>query len=177
MEDMKIVFLGDVSVGKSTLITRYLTNVFQTEIDSTVEDAYRKMVTIDGISVIVELFDTAGSFAEYRSMMDKVMRDGMCFVLVYSITSKKSFEEIDAFVDAVRMFKDQDKFPMVLVGNKSDLNDREVTEIEGEEKASKYNIPYVEASAKDGINVDEVLNESVRQIRNHPAPVVHCARK
>lgn len=94
------------------------------------------------------------------------MRNGEGFVLVYSITSRLSFEEVDTFYQQIRRVKDRDYFPIVLVGNKCDLEaDRQVSTQEGKDLAKSYGCPFSETSAKQRISVDDSFFEVVREIR------------
>lgn len=99
-------------------------------------------------------------------MRDQYMRTGEGFLCVYAITSRPSFEEIHPFREQILRVKDADAVPMVLVGNKCDLdNDRQVTYNEGAEVGKQYGIPFLESSAKTRIRVEEAFYTLVRQIR------------
>eukprot|EP00163_Fabomonas_tropica_P033809 TRINITY_DN910_c0_g1_i2.p2 TRINITY_DN910_c0_g1~~TRINITY_DN910_c0_g1_i2.p2 ORF type:complete len:121 (+),score=34.52 TRINITY_DN910_c0_g1_i2:818-1180(+) len=99
-------------------------------------------------------------------MRDQYMRSGQGFLLVYSITARTSFEEVASFREQILRVKDADKVPMVLVGNKVDLErDREVSTNEGKELAKSFECPFVESSAKGRINVEEAFYDLVREIR------------
>jgi GTPase KRas len=88
------------------------------------------------------------------------------FTGVFAITSRSSFEEIDVFREQILRVKDEDDVPMVLVGNKCDLQEeRQVTSAEGQEKAKSFNCPFFESSAKTRVNVEESFYQLVREIR------------
>jgi GTPase SAR1 family protein len=90
-------------------------------------DSYRKQCVIDDEVALLDVLDTAGQ-EEYSAMREQYMRTGEGFLLVYSITSRQSFEEITTFQQQILRVKDKDYFPMVVVGNKCDLEgEREVT--------------------------------------------------
>jgi len=129
---------------------------------------YRKQVAIDGEHCILEILDTAGQ-EEYKAMRDQYIRNGQGFLLVYSIANRRSFEELNEFKDAVLRNKDCDKYPMVVIGNKCDLESaREVSTIEGQELAKSYFCPFLETSAKTRLRVEDCFYEVVREIRKQP---------
>ncbi|KAG4217798.1 hypothetical protein PC116_g33722, partial [Phytophthora cactorum] len=104
-------------------------------------------------------------------MREQYMRTGEGFLLVYSITSDQSFEEIRTFQQQILRVKDKDPtdyFPMVVVGNKCDLeSEREVPRQDGEALAKQFGCPFVETSAKSRTNVDKAFFDLVREIRNY----------
>lgn len=101
-------------------------------------------------------------------MLRSQIRSGQGFLIVYSIANRRSFEELGEFRDAILRVKDTDRFPMIIVGNKCDLEaSREVTTIEGQELAKSYGCPFVETSAKTRTRVDECFFELVKEIRRH----------
>lgn len=165
MTEYKLVIVGGGGVGKSALTIQLIQNHFVDEYDPTIEDSYRKQVTIDDETCLLDILDTAGQ-EEYSAMRDQYMRTGQGFVLAYAITSRSSFDEIGQFKEQICRVKDADKVPMVLVGNKSDLdNERQITTQEGAERARGWGIPFFETSAKNRINVEESFFELVREIR------------
>jgi len=162
----KIVLLGDGGVGKSCLTIQLTQNQFVHEYDPTIENSYRKQVEVDGNISVMDILDTAGQ-EEYRVLQDQYIHRGEGFVVMYSVTSRASFELVTKFQQKIFMVKDEEEyFPMVIVGNKCDLDDqREVTKDEGEELAKTIGCPFFETSAKTRINVEECFMECVREIR------------
>ncbi|KAK2148622.1 hypothetical protein LSH36_488g01004 [Paralvinella palmiformis] len=109
--------------------------------------------------------DTAGQ-EEFSAMREQYMRSGEGFLLVFSVIDRQSFEEIYKFHKQILRVKDRDEFPMVLVGNKADLDpQRVISTEEGLELARQLNIKYIEASAKIRMNVDQSFHELVRIVR------------
>ena len=99
-------------------------------------------------------------------MRDQYMRTGQGFILVYAITSRSSFDEIVTFKEQILRVKDKDRVPMVLNGNKCDLeSERQVTSSEGQDLAKSFGCPFYESSAKTRINVEESFFALVREIR------------
>jgi len=163
--EYKLVIVGGGGVGKSALTIQLIQNHFIDEYDPTIEDSYRKQVVIDEETCLLDILDTAGQ-EEYSAMRDQYMRTGQGFVMVYSITSRSSFDEINAFREQILRVKDKDSVPLVLAGNKCDLaSERQVTTNEGQELAKSFGCPFVETSAKARLNVEECFYGLVREIR------------
>ncbi|KAM3534739.1 hypothetical protein MY4038_001992 [Beauveria bassiana] len=190
MREYKLVVVGGGGVGKSCLTIQLIQSHFVDEYDPTIEgntrclfpalralgfsvaltnfsysDSYRKQCVIDEEVALLDVLDTAGQ-EEYSAMREQYMRTGEGFLLVYSITSRQSFEEITTFQQQILRVKDKDYFPMVVVGNKCDLEgEREVFRHEGEALARSFNCKFIETSAKSRINVDQAFYDIVREIR------------
>eukprot|EP01147_Barroeca_monosierra_P002006 gene2006-5081_t len=165
IKEYKLVVVGGGAVGKSALTIQFIQSHFVDEYDPTIEDSYRKQCVIDEEVALLDILDTAGQ-EEYSAMREQYMRTGEGFLLVYSIIDKGSFEEIQTFQSQILRVKDKDEFPMILVGNKSDLEtERQVSPSEGQELAKQLKIPHVETSAKQRVNVDFAFHELVRIIR------------
>uniref|UniRef100_S4RB38 Muscle RAS oncogene homolog n=1 Tax=Petromyzon marinus TaxID=7757 RepID=S4RB38_PETMA len=163
----KLVVVGDGGVGKSALTIQFFQKIFVADYDPTIEDSYLKHTEIDGQWAILDVcLDTAGQ-EEFSAMREQYMRTGDGFLIVYSVTDRTSFEHIDKFHQLILRVKDKDSFPMVLVANKVDLlHLRKISSEQGRDMAAKYNIPYIETSAKDPpLNVDQAFHELVRVIR------------
>ncbi|KAI1141946.1 ras-domain-containing protein [Hypoxylon sp. FL0543] len=170
LREYKLVVVGGGGVGKSCLTIQLIQSHFVDEYDPTIEDSYRKQCVIDDEVALLDVLDTAGQ-EEYSAMREQYMRTGEGFLLVYSITSDQSFEEIRTFQQQILRVKDKDPtdyFPMVVVGNKCDLeNEREVPRQDGEALAKQFGCPFVETSAKSRTNVDKAFFDLVREIRHY----------
>jgi GTPase KRas len=165
MTEYKLVIVGGGGVGKSALTIQLIQNHFIDEYDPTIEDSYRKQVTIDDETCLLDILDTAGQ-EEYSAMRDQYMRTGQGFLCVFAVTSRSSFDEISSFREQILRVKDEDQVPIVLIGNKCDLNnDRQVTTTEGQDLAKAFGCPFFETSAKARINVEESFYQLVREVR------------
>lgn len=166
MREYKLVVVGGGGVGKSALTVQLIQSHFLDEYDPTIEDSYRKQTTIDNEQVMLDILDTAGQ-EEFNAMREQYMRSGEGFLLVYAINSRSSLEELLSFNEQIHRVKDSDEVPIMVVGNKSDLEmERQVSYEEGLSLADSFNCPFIETSAKQRINVEEAFYGLVRQIRD-----------
>ncbi|KAL5341690.1 ras-like protein [Aspergillus crustosus] len=132
-----------------------------------ITDSYRKQCVIDDEVALLDVLDTAGQ-EEYSAMREQYMRTGEGFLLIYSITSRQSFEEIMTFQQQILRVKDKDYFPIIVVANKCDLDkERVVSEQEGEALARQFGCKFIETSAKSRINVENAFYDLVREIRRY----------
>ncbi|GAB7355942.1 hypothetical protein MBLNU459_g6579t1 [Dothideomycetes sp. NU459] len=159
LKKFKLVFLGEQSVGKTSLITRFMYDSFDNTYQATIGiDFLSKTMYLEDRTVRLQLWDTAGQ-ERFRSLIPSYIRDSSVAVVVYDITSAKSFQQTRKWVDDVRGERGSDVI-IVLVGNKTDLNDkREVTTAQGEEEAKKHNLMFIETSAKVGHNVKPLFKK------------------
>mmetsp|Transcript_20550 Transcript_20550/g.28945 ORF Transcript_20550/g.28945 Transcript_20550/m.28945 type:complete len:186 (-) Transcript_20550:228-785(-) len=171
MPDYKIVVLGSGGVGKSALTVQFVQGIFVEKYDPTIEDSYRKPVEVDNNQYMLEILDTAGT-EQFTAMRDLYMKNGQGFVLVYSIIAQSTFNDLPDLREQILRVKDCDSVPMVLVGNKCDLQDqRVITHEQGESLAKKFGgCTFLEASAKTKQNVDQIFHDLIRQI-NQSNPV------
>mmetsp|Transcript_12280 Transcript_12280/g.13580 ORF Transcript_12280/g.13580 Transcript_12280/m.13580 type:complete len:194 (-) Transcript_12280:44-625(-) len=164
MTECKIVVAGGGAVGKSALTIQFVQRQFITSYDPTVEDSYRKTVDLDGTPVVLDILDTAGQ-EEYSFLRDQYYKHGDGFLLVYSIIDQNSFTEITRFRDAIVRANDSDDVPIVIAGNKVDLEDaRVVPNADGHELGRNLKCKFWETSAKTGVNVVHSFIELARDI-------------
>jgi len=165
----KVVVVGGGGVGKSAITIQFIQSYFVTDYDPTIEDSYTKQCVIDDNVAKLDILDTAGQ-EEFSAMREQYMRSGEGFLLVFSLAERASFEEIYKFHKQVLRVKDRDEFPMLIVGNKADLEkSRQVSSDECENMAKQLKTPYIECSAKNRMNVDQSFFELVRLIRRFQA--------
>ena len=161
-----LAVVGGGAVGKSAFTMQFIQQVFCDEYDPTIEDQHRKQVVIDDECTLLDILDTAGQ-EEYSAMRDQYIRSAEGFLLVFSLTSRSSFEEAkEIYKQILRVNEEKDKVAVVLLANKSDLiHERQVSTNEIEKFTQISGIPYFEGSAKERINVDQSFFQVVRLIR------------
>lgn len=176
MREYKIVILGSGGVGKSALTVQFVQGIFVEKYDPTIEDSYRKQVEVDGQQCMLEILDTAGT-EQFTAMRDLYMKNGQGFILVYSITAQSTFNDLQDLREQILRVKDTDDVPMVLVGNKCDLEDERVVGKDlGKQLAQQFNCSFMETSAKAKINVNDIFNDLVQQI-NKKSPEKKTSKK
>ncbi|GAA6004982.1 Rab6 family protein [Rhodotorula paludigena] len=159
LKKFKLVFLGEQSVGKTSLITRFMYDTFDNTYQATIGiDFLSKTMYLEDRTVRLQLWDTAGQ-ERFRSLIPSYIRDSSVAVVVYDITNRTSFMNTSKWVDDVRSERGNDVI-IVLVGNKTDLNDkRQVTTDEAEQKAKELGVMFIETSAKAGHNVKTLFRK------------------
>lgn len=164
MREFKVVVLGSGGVGKSALTVQFVQGVFTEKYDPTVEDFYRKEIEVDSAPCVLEILDTAGT-EQFASMRDLYIKNGQGFVVVYSITSHQTFQDIKNMKEQILRVKNTENVPILLIGNKVDLeHQREVATVEGMGLAQLWGCPFMESSARNKCSVNEVFAEIVREM-------------
>lgn len=155
---LKVIILGDSSVGKTSLMNQYVNKRFSNQYKATIgADFLTKEVVIDDRVVTMQIWDTAGQ-ERFQSLGVAFYRGADCCVLVYDTTAPNTFKNLDSWRDEFLIQaspRDPDHFPFVVLGNKIDLENRAVSTKRAQQWCqAKNDIPYFETSAKEGINVD-----------------------
>ena len=160
---LKFIIIGDAAVGKSNLLVRYTSGQFKEEYQLTIGVEFGSNNVIIGDNTYrIQIWDTAGQ-ENFRSITRSYYKNTACAIIVYEISNKKSFENISSWIEECKNTAPK-SILMVLVGNKCDLDNREVTEEEGREFAEKNGMLFFETSAKTGKNVEELFKQSVKVI-------------
>eukprot|EP01100_Stratorugosa_tubuloviscum_P001136 TRINITY_DN1252_c0_g1_i7.p1 TRINITY_DN1252_c0_g1~~TRINITY_DN1252_c0_g1_i7.p1 ORF type:complete len:202 (+),score=83.42 TRINITY_DN1252_c0_g1_i7:157-762(+) len=154
----KIVFIGDASVGKTSLFHRFATGTFTTDYKATL-GADQKTISarVQDQAVSFEIWDTAGQ-ERFRAMTTSCYRNSSGFIIVYDISKKETFTNLDGWVNELKSYK-CDHLPIILVGNKVDHDNKEVDTQEANNFATSKKYAFTEVSAKLGTNCDEILQK------------------
>lgn len=163
----KIVIIGDTGTGKTNIITQYVSKYFELVSRPTIGvEFFQKDLIIEGVNgafdqVRLQIWDTAGQ-ERFRGMASSYYRKAFGVVLVYDLTARESFNNLDRWMDEVHSYADN-KIEMILAGNKNDLvADRQVTLTEGAEYSKKNQLIFYEISAM--FNDNKAINEMFRQL-------------
>eukprot|EP01091_Cochliopodium_minus_P010626 TRINITY_DN2856_c0_g1_i1.p1 TRINITY_DN2856_c0_g1~~TRINITY_DN2856_c0_g1_i1.p1 ORF type:complete len:215 (-),score=50.28 TRINITY_DN2856_c0_g1_i1:14-568(-) len=159
----QIIVMGSGGVGKSAIVVQYVQGVFIKVYDPTIEDSFRKVIEVDGKQTIAEITDTAGT-EQFSAMRDLYMKDGEGFVLVYSVDCKQSFQQMKEIREQIIRVKDTSFVPIVIMANKCDLPNREITNEEGIKLAEEWGASYFDVSAKTCTNIHEGFLDVLRKV-------------
>ena len=156
--EFKLLTLGNSKVGKTSFILKYTEDTFTTNTSTTIGIDYKDKYEIlkNNQKVKIAIYDTNGQ-ERFKSLSLNYLKKADGILLFYDITDKESFDSIKEWMQSIYEIKDNN-FPIVLIGNKIDLEDeRIVTKEEGESESVKYNIKFYETSCKDNINIKESI--------------------
>lgn len=162
----RIIMLGDSTVGKTSLLKRYTEDTFLDSINQTVGvDFYVRFLDVEpGVRVKLQFWDTAGQ-ERFRSVTRSYFRNSAGSLLVFDMTNRESFDHIKKWHSEVREHVQPHTILFVLVGQKSDLDgERAVSREEAEQLAEELGAPYVEVSAKTGLNVGDTFQLLAQRI-------------
>ncbi len=158
MNKIKLIFVGEGAVGKTSLISQYVDNKFNEEYVMTVgRDKATKDLEINGKTIKLEIWDTPGQ--EKFNQVNKIfMKNTKIAIIVYSIIDKQSFHQLKKWIDMVKEINKNEDVTIGIVANKSDLfESAEVTKEEGEKFAKEKNILFFETSAKDYKSIEKAF--------------------
>ena len=152
---LKILLIGDSHVGKTSLLLKYVDDFFPEEHIATIGIEYKdKFINKDGFNIRLQLWDTAGQ-ERFNSITKNIYRNTNGVLFVYDVTKRKSYNSMKNWIkDTEKIDKD---IKGIILGNKIDLEEREVNKDELEELGNKMNMKFLETSAKENINVKEAF--------------------
>ncbi|EDO43637.1 predicted protein [Nematostella vectensis] len=163
----KIAVMGFRSVGKSSLTIQFVEGQFVDSYDPTIENTFTKNIKYKGQEFFLELVDTAGQ-DEYSIFPQSYSMGIHGYILVYAVTSAKSFEVVKVIHEKLLDMTGQNYVPMVLVGNKTDLHmERVVSTESGQSTANSWKAAFFEASAKENSSVHEIFQAMLYEIDKH----------
>ena len=160
----KVVLVGDSSVGKTNIMSKYLKNEFHEDSKATVGVEFgSKQFTIEGHQIKAQIWDTAGQ-ERYKAITSAYYKGAKGAFVVYDITRKQSFDSVDRWINDIKAAADKN-LTIIIIGNKCDLEDqRQVNKEQGEEKAKSYEVAFMETSAFSGENLDKAFDKMINEV-------------
>jgi small GTP-binding protein len=153
---LKVIAVGDAAVGKTSIAGRYVTGSFESSYKATIgTDIFRKIVTVEGRRIALLIYDTAGQ-ERFRNLVERYFIGAIGALMVYDITNRDSFDNLPTWSRQVD--KHAGESLKIVIGNKIDLKDqRVVEEKEGQGMGKQLGAEFIETSAKDGDNIENVF--------------------
>ncbi|XP_047499074.1 ras-related protein Rap-1b-like isoform X1 [Penaeus chinensis] len=175
----RVVVMGAAKVGKTAIINQFLYDSFTPKYTRTVEEMHHGEYEVSGMSLTLDILDTSGSY-EFPAMRELSVNQADAFILVYAITDADSFQEVRNLREMIMGTKNK-PVPIVVVGNKNDLEEQRAVPTEMAETTVLVNWEngFLEASAKDNLNVLHIFKELLNQakIRYALSPAVKRRRQ
>ena len=166
----KVVFLGETSVGKSSIVSRYTRDEFYEFQEPTIGAAFQtKAVNLDNCIIKFEFWDTAGQ-ERYRSLAPMYYRGSTVAFIVYDITNIDTFNNAKYWIKEIKNKGDINCI-IVLLGNKTDMPTRKIEKETGIELAKTNNIMFSEVSAKTGSNISNIMVEVAKKLATIPQSI------
>ena len=158
---LKVILLGDSGVGKTSLINQFVNKTFSSPYKLTIgTDCHTRDVIIEDQHVTLQIWDTAGQ-ERFQALNTAFYRGADCCILTYDVSNSGSFKSLDCWMDEFLIqssCQDPENFPFVVIGNKIDLENREISTNKAKTWCENRNdIPYFETSAKKGQNIEDAF--------------------
>ena len=160
---LKITLLGEKNVGKTSLVYRYIENKFRESYKATLGvNLLKKDMEVDGNSVSAQIWDLGGQDS-FKSLRKLYLEGANGALVMFDLTERKTFEKLNEWVESFKEARGEQ--PIVLIGNKSDLeNQRKITDMEASNYAKENNMELMLTSAKTGQNVEEAFIKLTKRI-------------
>lgn len=153
---LKFLTLGDSMVGKTSIVLRFVDNVFYEQTKSTIGvDFKTKTINFGNKKIKIKVWDTAGQ-ERFRTITKQYYKNAEGIILIYDVTESKTFDQIEDWVMNIMDNKQSDA-KVILVGNKIDCEERVILKEQGAELAKRFDLPYFETSASTGENVNKIF--------------------
>ena len=174
IENYKLVVFGSGAVGKSSLIKRFVSGNFSCSYIPTVEDVYQYFLLLNNRLFNLAIVDTAGTH-DFPAMKELSINESAAFILVFAVNDRLSFEHFKK--DTLEVLQSRPDASMLVVGNKTDIQERTVSSLEVKDYLEKQQMQYplfqhkyLETSAKSSRNVRQIFNETIKLLQPNLIP-------
>ena len=162
----QLLIIGDATVGKTSILRRFAHDTFNPNYISTLGiDFFTKDVILEQKKIHIKIWDTAGQ-ERYRSLTRGFFKNGQGILIVFAINNKDSFNGLNYWIDSIKnnINLENKNMPVIILGNKLDISDREVSKEEAKNFAKRNNYNYYEVSAKTGEGIDESIKILIKKV-------------
>ena len=162
----QLLIIGDATVGKTSILRRFAHDTFNPNYISTLGiDFFTKDVILEQKKIHIKIWDTAGQ-ERYRSLTRGFFKNGQGILIVFAINNKDSFNGLNYWIDSIKnnINLENKNIPVIILGNKLDISDREVSKEEAKNFAKRNNYNYYEVSAKTGEGIDESIKILIKKV-------------
>lgn len=163
---IKVILLGDTNVGKTKIMNYYVNQESKPTSPTIYVSFVAKDIELNGQKYTFQIWDTSGQ-ERFRSIAKSYIRGAQGCLVVYSLNDQHSFDAIPSWISSISANDGENTIPMVLIGNKSDLQET-VPKKEAEDLAALYSIPFLPTSAINGTNINEAFETLARLVVNSP---------
>ena len=174
-QKFKLVFLGHIGSGKTSIITRFMYDTFESNYQATIGiDFLSKTMYLEDRTIRLQLWDTAGQ-ERFRSLVPSYIRDSSVAVVVYDMCDLNSYNQVDQWISEIVNERGSEVI-LAIIGNKSDLPERQVSTEAAKKKAADHNAIFIECSAKTGHNIKELfylITEKLPSLPDAKKELVH----
>lgn len=161
---IKLLIIGESGVGKSSLMLRFTDDDFDNDQAITIGvDFKTKIINLDGVNVKLAIWDTAGQ-ERFRTLTPSYYRDAQGAILVYDVAKRNTFQKLESWLHELEIYGTKPNMAKMIVGNKIDQQERELSREDGFRFAKKHRTLFLETSAKTNEGVKEAFEEVVRKI-------------
>ena len=159
---MKLIIVGESSVGKTSCMSRYVDGKFDEQTKATIGVGVgKKEVDVDDKKVLLQIWDTAGQ-ERFATLSTGYFRNAHGAIIMYDVTNKDSFDNIQNWIEQCN--KSEEKRVICIVGNKIDIEERIISKEDGEKKAEELKLKYFEVSAKSGEGFDALFDYLLKEV-------------
>ena len=162
----QLLIIGDSTVGKTSILNRYTNGEFNPHYLATIGlDFFKKDEVIDGKTIRIKIWDTAGQ-ERYKSLTQGYFRNAEGIMIVFDVSNIETFNNLKYWIQSIKTHidVDNDHVPAIIIGNKIDIFNREVTKEQGEKFSKEQNFEYFETSAKNGNNINECIRFLIEKV-------------
>ena len=173
----KILTLGESAVGKTSILLRFAEDKFPKSHLATIGIDFRsKIIHVSDKDIKLKIWDSAGQ-ERFHVITRSMIKGTDGIALIYDVTDENSFWKIKYWIEQIKLNISEEDISLVLLGNKCDIEKREVSKQQGKETAQKLNISYFETSAKTGKGINEAFKHLAKEILKKKGNVISDRRK